>query len=85
MPAVDYIPHFLGGYAVSQIVEKLYEPLSKKYERIKNIPKPGMEIFYEPLGNSIKDLFVDAAGILMQRGISRRRKHLNYTQDKSEL
>ncbi len=100
IPPIDNLTHFLGGYAVSQIAEKLYEPLSKKYERIKNIPKnsfvigtslvlgglneivekiatsiPGMEIFYEPALNSVKDMFVDAGGILTQRYVSRKRKN----------
>lgn len=35
---------------------------------------PGMEIFYEPALNSIKDLFMDAAGILSQRYVSYMRK-----------
>ena len=100
IPPVDSITHFLGGYAVSQIIDKLYEPLSRKYESVKKISKdkfvigtslalgglneigekiatsiPGMEIFYEPVENSIKDLFVDAGGILTQRYVSRKRKN----------
>ncbi len=100
IPPVDNITHFLGGYAVSQIIDKLYEPLSRKYEGVKKISKnkavigtslvlgglneigekivtaiPGMEIFYEPVENSIKDLLVDAAGILTQRYVSRKRKN----------
>lgn len=99
IPPIDNLTHFLGGYAVSQVMDKLYEPLSRKYENVRKVSKdklvigsalalgglnevgekivtsfPGMEIFYEPLGNSIKDMFVDAAGILTQRYASYKKK-----------
>ncbi|TRZ55253.1 hypothetical protein D4Q76_00885 [archaeon] len=33
IPPVDNITHFLGGYAISQIAEKLYAPLSKNMKK----------------------------------------------------
>ncbi len=96
---VDNITHFLGGYAVSQVTDKMYEPLSRKFESIRNISKnrfvvgaslaagglnevgerialsiPGMEVFYESVSNSVKDIFVDMAGVLSQRYASRKKK-----------
>lgn len=97
-PEVDNLTHFLGGYGVSQILERLYNPLSEKHENIRKIPKErfiiggsmllggftesyekiattfsNLQMFYEPVENSIKDLFVDAAGILSQRYASRKK------------
>ncbi|MFH1433153.1 MAG: hypothetical protein ABIG84_08120 [archaeon] len=38
LPEIDNLTHFLGGYAVSSIAGKLYNPISARFKGIKKIP-----------------------------------------------
>ncbi len=61
-PGVDYITHFIGGYAVSQIADTFFETsayssLSEKYSVLKKMPKEAFVFGAIVLAGSLNEIF----------------------------